>query len=181
MQGHKSPKRIPVNDAIVASEVRLIGKDGQQVGILPTEQALALATKEGLDLVLIAEMAEPPVAKLMDYGKYVFEKKKAKTVARKKQKQVQVKEIKFRPRTDVGDYQIKLRNLIRFLTEGNKAKVTLRFRGREMAHQELGMEVMKRVEKDLEEYGALEIAPKLEGRQLSMVFSPRKRTGQQKQ
>lgn len=168
-----SKRRIPINDAIEASEVRLVDKDGQQVGIVPREQALAAATSEGLDLVLIAEQAEPPVAKVMDYGKHVFEQKKVKTGARKKQKRVQVKEVKFRPRTDLGDYEIKLKNLIRFLESGNKTKVTLRFKGREIFHQELGMDVMRRIEESLADYGILEAAPKMEGRQLSMVFAPR--------
>lgn len=167
--------RMLVNESILVPEVRLIDKDGQQVGIVPIEQAMSVASEAGLDLVLIAEKAEPPVAKVMDYGRHVFNKKKAKAISQKKQKQMQVKEIKFRPGTGVGDYNIKLRNLIRFLEAGDKAKVTLRFRGREMVHQELGMDMMKRVEVDLEPFGVLEIAPKMEGRQLSMVFSPRRK------
>lgn len=168
-----SKRRIPINDAIEASEVRLVDKDGQQVGVVSKEQALAAATSAGLDLVLISEQAVPPVAKVMDYGKHVFEQKKVKADARKKQKRVQVKEIKFRPRTDLGDYGIKLRNLIRFLGSGNKAKVTLRFKGREIFHQELGMDVMRRIEGDLVDHGTLEAAPKMEGRLLSMVFAPK--------
>ena len=128
-----------------------------------------------LDLVLIAESSDPPVAKIMDFGKRLYEEKKAKAAAKKKQHQLQVKEIKFRPGTDVGDYQVKLRNLVRFLEDGDKAKVTIRFRGREMAHQELGMQMLERLEKDLEEYGVVEARPKLEGRQMIMVFAPKKK------
>ncbi len=131
------------------------------------------AEAESLDLVEIAPDGEPPVCKLMDYGKHVFEEKKQKAAQRKKQKQTQVKEMKFRPGTDEGDYQIKLRNLVRFLENGDKAKVTLRYRGREMAHQELGMEMLKRIEKDLEELGSVEQFPKMEGRQLTMVIAPK--------
>lgn len=131
------------------------------------------AETESLDLVEIAPDGEPPVCKLMDYGKHVFEEKKQKAAQRKKQKQTQVKEMKFRPGTDEGDYQIKLRNLVRFLENGDKAKVTLRYRGREMAHQELGMEMLKRIEKDLEELGSVEQFPKMEGRQLTMVIAPK--------
>ena len=119
--------------------------------------------------------ADPVVAKIMDLGKKLYEEKKAKAAAKKKQSQVQVKEVKFRPNTDIGDYNVKLRNLIKFLEEGNKAKVTLRYRGREMAHQELGMELLKRVEGDLEEYGSVEQRPKMEGRQLTMVIAPSKK------
>jgi translation initiation factor IF-3 len=140
-----------------------------------THDALVAARENDLDLVLIAESSDPPVAKIMDFGKRVYEEKKAKAAAKKKQHQLQVKEIKFRPGTDVGDYQVKLRNLIRFLEDGDKTKVTIRFRGREMAHQELGMQVLERLEKDLEEYGTVEARPKLEGRQMVMVFAPKKR------
>ena len=141
---------------------------------MPIEQALAAAEEAGLDLVQIAD-ADPIVCKIMDYGKKIFEEKKQKAEAKKKQKQTQIKEVKLRPGTEEGDYQVKLRNLIRFLSEGDKAKVTIRYRGREMAHQELGMEVLKRVEKDLEEYGVVEQHPKMEGRQLMMVIGPKKR------
>ena len=133
------------------------------------------ARENDLDLVLIAESSDPPVAKIMDFGKRLYEEKKAKAAAKKKQHQLQVKEIKFRPGTDVGDYQVKLRNLVRFLEDGDKAKVTIRFRGREMAHQELGMQMLERLEKDLEEYGTVEARPKLEGRQMIMVFAPKKK------
>lgn len=151
----------------------MIGADGEQVGIVSLKQALDAATAANLDLVEIASDAEPPVCKVMDYGKKLFEVKKQQAAQRKTQKQTQVKEMKFRPGTDDGDYQVKLRNLIRFLEGGDKAKVTLRFRGREMAHQELGMEMMKRIEQDLEEFGAVEQHPKMEGRQLTMVLAPK--------
>lgn len=155
--------------------MRLIGADGEQVGIVTLEEALEKARAVSLDLVAIAADAEPIVCKIMDYGKHVFEAKKAKAAARKKQKQQQVKEMKFRPGTEEGDYKVKLKNLIRFLENGDKAKVSLRYRGREMAHQELGMEMMKRIEVDLEEIAAVEQYPKMEGRQLIMVLAPRKR------
>ena len=128
-----------------------------------------------LDLVEISPNAEPPVCRIMDYGKYLFEKSKQKAAAKKKQKQIHIKEIKFRPGTDIGDYQVKLRNLKRFLSDGDKAKVTMRFRGREMAHQELGRELLERVKADLEEYGTVESFPKLEGRQMVMVIAPLKK------
>lgn len=168
-------KRPAINEFIEANEVRLIGADGSQVGIVSLKEALAAAEEAKLDLVQIAADAEPVVCKIMDYGKHVFEAKKQKAAAKKKQKQIQVKEIKFRPGTDIGDYQVKLRNLIRFLEGGDKAKVTLRYRGREMAHQDLGMELLKRVEVDLEEYGTVEQYPKMEGRQLTMVLAPKKK------
>lgn len=155
--------------------MRLIGADGEQVGIVPVAEALKLATEASLDLVEIAAEAEPPVCKLMDYGKHIFEAKKQQAAQRKKQKQIQIKEMKFRPGTDEADYQIKLRNVKRFLENGDKAKVTLRYRGRELAHQELGMEMLKRIEKDLEEMGGVEQFPKMEGRQLTMVIAPRSR------
>lgn len=155
--------------------MRLIDADGEQAGIVPIEEALKVASEAALDLVEIAPEAQPPVCKLMDYGKHIFEAKKQQAAQRKKQKQTQIKEMKFRPGTDEADYQIKLRNLRRFLEQGDKAKVTLRYRGREMAHQELGIEMLKRIEKDLEELGAVEQFPKMEGRQLTMVIAPRSR------
>lgn len=151
----------------------MVGADGEQVGIVPLAEAMEAAQGVSLDLVEISPDAEPPVCKLMDYGKHVFEAKKQQAAQKKKQKQTQVKEMKFRPGTDEGDYQIKLRNLIRFLENGDKAKVTLRYRGREMAHQELGMEMLKRIESDLEELGNVEQFPKMEGRQLTMVIAPK--------
>jgi translation initiation factor IF-3 len=154
--------------------VRLIDADGQQVGIVPIEEAQASAEAAGLDLVMMAD-SDPPVCKVMDYGKHIFEAKKQKAAQRKKTKRIQVKEMKFRPGTDEGDYQVKLRNLVRFLENGDRAKVTLRYRGREMAHQEIGMELLKRVEADLSELGTVEQFPKMEGRQLTMVIAPKKR------
>lgn len=155
--------------------MRLIGPTGEQIGVVNTNDAIVAARENDLDLVLIAESSDPPVAKIMDFGKRLYEEKKAKAAAKKKQHQLQVKEIKFRPGTDVGDYQVKLRNLVRFLEDGDKAKVTIRFRGREMAHQELGIQMLERLEKDLEEYGTVEARPKLEGRQMIMVFAPKKK------
>ncbi len=155
--------------------VRLVTAEGEQHGIVPIEEALHMAEEAGLDLVEVAPTAKPPVCRVMDFGKFKFEQSKKQHEARKKQKQIQVKEIKFRPGTDEGDYQVKLRNLIRFLKEGDKTKVTLRFRGREMAHQDLGMKLLQRVEADLSEYAAVEQYPKLEGRQMIMVLAPRKK------
>lgn len=143
--------------------------------MVDTRDALAQAQEASLDLVEVSPDANPPVCKIMDFGKYLFEQKKAKAAAKKKQKVTQVKEIKFRPGTDIGDYKVKLRNLIRFLEDGDKTKITVRFRGREMAHQELGMELLKRVEKDLEEYGSVEQRPSMEGRQMTMVVAPNKK------
>jgi translation initiation factor IF-3 len=139
------------------------------------QDALRTAETSNLDLVEVAPNAEPPVCRIMDYGKFVFEQNKKAQSARRKQKQTHIKEIKFRPGTEEGDYQVKLRNLVRFLTAGDKTKVTLRFRGREMAHQELGIELLRRVQKDLEEIGVVEQHPQLEGRQMVMVIAPRKR------
>jgi translation initiation factor IF-3 len=154
--------------------VRLIGEDGEQVGIVPIRQALAMAEEAGVDLVEIAPTAKPPVCRIMDFGKFKYHEAKKAHEAKLKQKQIQVKEIKFRPGTDEGDYQIKLRNLIRFLGDGDKAKVTLRFRGREMAHQEFGIRLLERVRSDLEPYSQVEQFPKLEGRQMIMVLAPKK-------
>lgn len=164
-----------MNEQIEADPVRLIGADGEQVGIVPLEDALEQAKSASLDLVEIAPDADPVVCKILDYGKEQFEAKKAKAAARKKQKQQQVKEVKFRPGTEEGDYRVKLRNLTRFLENGDKGKVSLRFRGREMAHQELGMAMMKRIETDLEEIASVEQYPKMEGRQLIMTLAPRKK------
>ncbi len=152
----------------------MIGAEGDQVGVMETNAALQLADDAGLDLVEVAPNSEPPVCRVMDYGKFVFEQSKKAQVARRKQKQIHVKEIKFRPGTEEADYQIKLRNLVRFLTSGDKTKVTLRFRGREMAHKELGAELLQRVQKDLEEYGVVEQFPLMEGRQMIMVIAPKK-------
>ncbi len=163
-----------MNDQITVREVRLIDAEGEQLGVVPIDEALRNAEQAELDLVEVAPNAEPPVCRIMDYGKFRFEESKKLQSARKKQKQIQVKEIKFRPGTDEGDYQVKLRNLIRFLNDGDKAKVTLRFRGREMAHQELGYKLLQRVEADLEEYGLVEQRPRMEGRQMVMVFGSKK-------
>ena len=139
------------------------------------EQALDQARSDGLDLVEVSPTAEPPVCRILDVGKFLFEQNKKAHAAKRKQKQTQIKEVKFRPGTDEGDYQVKLRNLIRFLSDGDKAKVTLRYRGREMAHQELGFKLLQRVQQDLQEHGVVEQMPKLEGRQLVMVISPKKK------
>lgn len=172
--GKGAGKKAIINDQITADPVRLVGAEGEQVGIVPLSEAIAAAEAATMDLVLIAD-SDPPVCKVMDYGKHVFEAKKQKSAQKKKQKRTQVKEMKFRPGTEDGDYQVKLRNLVRFLESGDKAKVTLRFRGREMAHQEIGMELLKRVEADLAEWGAVEQFPKMEGRQLTMVIAPKKK------
>ncbi len=153
----------------------MIDADGEQAGVVPIEDAQRAADEAELDLVEISPTADPPVCRIMDYGKFRFEEAKKAAEARKKQKQIQIKEVKFRPGTDEGDYQVKLRNLIRFLTEGDKTKVTLRFRGREMAHQDLGRKLLQRVEGDLIEYGVVEQFPKMEGRQMIMVLSPKKK------
>lgn len=170
-----SSKKAIINEFIEADEVRLVSEKGEQLGITSLEKARAAAAEAKLDLVLIAPDAEPKVCKIMDYGKHIFDLKKEKAVNKKKQRRTQVKEIKFRPGTEIGDYQVKLRNLIRFLENGDKTKVTLRYRGREMAHQELGMDLLKRVEADLAEYAMVEQYPKMEGRQLTMVLAPKKR------
>jgi translation initiation factor IF-3 len=154
--------------------VRLIGANGEQVGIVPVAQALKMAEEAEVDLVEIAPLAKPPVCKLMDYGKFKYREAKKAHEAKLKQKQIHVKEVKFRPGTDEGDYKIKLRNLIKFLEEGDKAKVTLRYRGREMAHQEFGVRLIERVKKDLDPYAVVEQFPKMEGRQLIMVLAPKK-------
>ena len=151
-----------------------MGAAGEQLGVVPLREAVAVAEAANMDLVQVAD-SDPVVCKVMDYGKHVFEAKKQKSAQRKKQKRTQVKEMKFRPGTEDGDYQVKLRNLTRFLENGDKAKVTLRFRGREMAHQEIGMELLKRVEADLIELGTVEQFPKMEGRQLTMVIAPKKK------
>ncbi|WP_081471364.1 translation initiation factor IF-3 [Methyloversatilis universalis] len=163
------------NSEINAPEIRLVGDEGEQLGIMSSRQALAMAEEAGLDLVEIAPLAKPPVCRLMDFGKFKYQEAKRAAEAKSKQKQIQVKEVKFRPGTDEGDYQIKLRNLNRFLLDGDKAKVTLRFRGREMAHQEFGMRLLERVKNDLEAIAVVEQFPKLEGRQLIMVLAPQKK------
>lgn len=152
----------------------MIGANGEQVGVVPIAQALKMAEEAEVDLVEIAPLAKPPVCKLMDYGKFKYREAKKAHEAKLKQKQIHVKEVKFRPGTDEGDYKIKLRNLIKFLEEGDKAKVTLRYRGREMAHQEFGVRLIERVKQDLDPYAVVEQFPKMEGRQLIMVLAPKK-------
>jgi len=153
----------------------LIDAEGENVGIVSTDEALRISTEANLDLVEISPNAEPPVCRVMDYGKYRIEQKKQSHQAKKKQKQIQVKEIKFRPTTEDGDYKVKVRKLINFLEEGDKTKITIRYRGREMQHQQLGAKLLERVENDLKEYGDVEQRPKLEGRQLVMVLAPSKK------
>ncbi|SCZ49160.1 translation initiation factor IF-3 [Thiohalomonas denitrificans] len=164
-----------LNDQIRVPEVRLIDQDSNQVGVVPIEEALSAAAEVDMDLVEVAPEAKPPVCRIMDHGKFIFEENKKKQAAKKKQKQVQLKEVKFRPGTDIGDYQVKLRNLVRFLEAGDRVKVTLRFRGREMAHQDLGRKLLKRVEADLEGLGVVEQFPKMEGRQMIMIIVPKKK------
>jgi translation initiation factor IF-3 len=168
-------KRIRRNEEIDATEVRVIDAGGEQAGVMPMAEALEIARADSLDLVEVSPMAEPPVCRVMDFGKYLFELNKKAQSAKRKQKQVHVKEIKFRPGTDEGDYQIKLRKLREFLEFGDKTKVTLRFRGREMAHQELGSQLLARVRKDLDELAVVEQMPQLEGRQMIMVLAPKKK------
>ncbi len=163
-----------MNAEITAPEVRLVGQEGEQLGIVPIFQAMKMAEEAEVDLVEIAPTAQPPVCKLMDFGKFKYREAKKAHETKLKQKQIQVKEVKFRPGTDEGDYKIKLRNLIKFLDEGDKAKVTLRYRGREMAHQEFGYRLIERVRNDLELYSVVEQFPKMEGRQLVMVLAPKK-------
>jgi len=158
---------------ITSPQVRLIGADKEPLGIVSSTEALRLAVEAELDLVEISPMADPPVCRIMDFGKFKYAESKKQHEAKLKQKQVQVKEIKFRPGTDDGDYNIKLRNLTKFLMDGDKTKITLRFRGREMAHQEIGMRLIQRVRDDLEEFAVVEQFPKMEGRQMVMVLSPK--------
>ncbi|QPK65517.1 translation initiation factor IF-3 [Methylomonas sp. LL1] len=173
MSSKKDATRL--NTDITARRVRLIGAEGEQVGVVSITEALQLAYEANMDLVEISPNADPPVCKVMDYGKYQFELNKKLQAAKKKQKQIQIKEIKFRPGTEEGDYQVKLRNLIKFLNEGDKTKITVRFKGRELTHRELGMDLLKRIETDLEEVAAVEQFPKLEGRQMVMVMGPKKK------
>ena len=172
--GIAAEKRNRVNGEIRAERLRLIGEDGAQLGIVSVDEALAEGEQRGFDVVEMSPNADPPVCRLMDYGKFQFQQSKKRQAARRKQQQTQIKEVKFRPGTDDGDYQVKLRNLRRFLDHGHKIKVTLWFRGREMAHQDLGLKLLQRVEGDLEEEAKVEQFPKLEGRRLAMVMTPRK-------
>jgi translation initiation factor IF-3 len=155
--------------------LRVIDADGNQVGVVPRIQALQMAEAAGLDLVEISPTADPPVCRVMDFGKFLFEANKKAHAAKRKQKQIQIKEVKFRPGTEEGDYQVKLRNLTRFLTEGDKAKITLRFRGRELAHQEIGRELLSRIQNDLGQVGQVEQFPMMEGRQMVMLIGPKKK------
>ncbi|MDH4072749.1 MAG: translation initiation factor IF-3 [Gammaproteobacteria bacterium] len=168
-------KRVRRNEEIDALKVRLIDETGDQRGVMSVREALEIAREEGLDLVEVSPTADPPVCRIMDFGKFLFEQNKKTQSAKRKQKQVQVKEIKFRPGTDEGDYKIKVRKLSEFLQDGDKTKVTLRFRGREMAHKELGAKLLERVRNDLDELGVVEQMPQLEGRQMVMVLAPRKK------
>ncbi|MEQ8488492.1 MAG: translation initiation factor IF-3 [Marinovum algicola] len=161
-----------VNDKIRAPEIRLIGPEGENIGVVTPEKAMDLAFEAELDLVEISPNATPPVCKIMDYGKYKYEQQKRESEARKKQKVIEVKEVKFRPNTDTHDYDVKMRNVVKFLEHGDKVKVTLRFRGREMAHQDLGRELLHRVAGDVEGIGKVENMPKMEGRQMIMIIAP---------
>ena len=164
-----------INGEITAPEVRLTGVDGEQLGILKLAEAFRLSEEADVDLVEIAPQAQPPVCRLMDYGKFKYQEQKKAHENKLNQKVVQIKEVKFRPDTDDGDYNVKLRNLKRFLEEGDKTKITLRFRGREMAHQEIGARMLERLKSDLEEVGQPEQMPKMEGRQMIMVIAPKKK------
>ncbi len=155
--------------------MRVIDAEGNQAGILSRDEALQLATEAELDLVEIQPNGDPPVCRIMDYGKFLFEQQKKASAARKKSKQVEIKEVKFRPTTDVGDYQIKMRNVLRFLEAGNKVKVTIRFRGREMRHQEIGRELAERIQEDMGDMGVVEQFPRQEGRMMHMMIAPPKR------
>lgn len=171
----RGEKRPAINADIRAREVRLIDQDGKQVGVVPLREALTAAEGVQLDLVEIVSDSEPPVCRIMDYGKFRFEQKQKQKEAKKRQHQVQIKEIKLRPGTEEADYQVKLKAMARFLEEGDKAKVTLRFRGREMAHQEIGMKMLQRIEVDLSEKGVTEQHPKMEGKMMVMVIAPKKK------
>ncbi|MBI1451643.1 MULTISPECIES: translation initiation factor IF-3 [Acinetobacter] len=173
-QGSKS-NRPALNDEIRAKEVRLVDENGEQKGIVSLADAVRAAEAVELDLVEIVANAEPPVCKIMDFNKHLFDLKQKQKEAKKKQHQVQVKEIKLRPGTDVGDYNVKLRAIIKFLEEGNKVKITLRFRGREMAHQQLGLAQLQKIEADVVDVGVVEQTPKMEGRQMGMLLGPKKR------
>ncbi|MDR5653787.1 translation initiation factor IF-3 [Xinfangfangia sp. LG-4] len=162
-----------VNDRIRAPEIRLIGAEGENIGVVTPARAMALAEEAGLDLVEISPTAVPPVCKIMDFGKFKYETQKKEAEARKKQKVIEIKEIKFRPGTDSHDYDVKMRSVLKFLDEGDKVKITLRFRGREMAHQQLGMELLNRVAAHVAEVGKVESMPKLEGRQMVMMIAPK--------
>jgi len=164
-----------MNEDVTAPEIRLIGADGEQAGVVTLEEAQQAALEADLDLVEIVPNAEPPVCRVMDYGKFVFEESKKKHAAKKKQKQTQIKEVKFRPGTDIGDYKVKLRNLTKFLHNGDRVKITIRFRGREMAHTELGTKMLDRLEVDVADDGVIEQRSRMEGRLMTMVVAPKKK------
>ena len=163
------------NEEILAPQLRVIAADGSQAGVMSRAEALQLAVGQEMDLVEVSPTAEPPVCRVMDFGKFLFEQNKKAHAAKRKQKQIQVKEVKFRPGTDENDYQIKLRNILRFLAEGDKAKVTLRYRGRELAHQEVGRRMLDRLGQDLAIHAVVEQIPLMEGKQLVMMFAPKKK------
>ncbi|NOZ42271.1 MAG: translation initiation factor IF-3 [Alphaproteobacteria bacterium] len=173
MQGPPSKKGPRVNNDITSEEIRLIDNSGENYGAVKLEKGLTMARTAGLDLVEISPNAEPPVCKILDYGKYRFEAQKKASLAKKKQKTVEVKEIKLRPGIEKHDYDVKMRSVDRFLDGGDKVKITLRFRGREMAHQELGMDILFRVQEDFRDKAKIEQAPKMEGRQIIMILSPK--------
>ncbi len=163
-----------VNEQVSCHEIRLIGAEGENVGLITPKDAMSLASEAGLDLVEISPNASPPVCKIMDFGKYKYEQQKKESEARKKQKTIEVKEIKFRPNTDTHDYEVKMRSVVKFLDNGDKVKITMRFRGREMAHQDLGRQLLERVANDTNEIGKIDSIPKLEGRQIVMMINPSK-------
>ena len=167
-------KKPRINEEIRAHQVRLIGEDGSQLGVVSANDARQMSEEAGLDLVEISPDADPPVCRIMNFGKYVFQQRKRKAAAKKKQKLVQIKEVKFRPGTEEADYQVKLRNMLRFLEEGDKVKITVRFRGREMAHSELGIQLLERVVTAVVTFGIVEQRPKTEGRQMVMIVGPKK-------
>ncbi|MCK5425689.1 MAG: translation initiation factor IF-3 [Emcibacter sp.] len=171
MQGPPSKKGLRVNREIIADEIRLIDDTGENHGTVDLEKGLTMAKSAGLDLVEISPNAEPPVCKILDYGRFRYAAQKKASLAKKKQKTVEVKEIKLRPGIEKHDYDVKMRAVDKFLTQGDKVKITLRFRGREMAHQELGMDILKRVEEDFKDQAKVEQAPKTEGRQIIMILS----------
>ena len=164
-----------MNDEIRVPEVRLIGAEGEQLGVIAVREALKISEESGLDLVEVSPEAKPPVCRIMDYGKFKFQMSKRKAAARKKQKQIQIKEVKMRPATEEADYQVKFRNVMKFLEQGDKAKITIRFRGREMSHPELGTQLLQRIVRELGEDGVVEQHPKFEGRQIVMVLGPKKK------
>ena len=160
------------NERIRAPEIRLIGAEGENIGVVTPQRAMALADEAGLDLVEISPNANPPVCKIMDFGKFKYEQQKKEAEARKKQKVIEIKEVKFRPGTDKHDYDVKMRSVLKFLDNGDKVKVTLRFRGREMAHQDLGRQLLEQIAEDVKEHGKIENMPKMEGRQMVMMIGP---------